>query len=231
MDGKIIGTAERLAPLRPIIRSWFKVLGEHCKREKWEENPWWFGERATLSTLAGSAYRLPGWLAIEEYATEKQRSLGESRSQAKAEKTHGYGRCDLFLSKSKNIGFALEAKQAWQSIGDSRDQWDKVRICMASAWKDAGRLDKEEGERVACTFIVPSIPKSKTENADKLIAIWLKERGWEKGHGWKKGKSVAAIFFPKKAMKMTTDFGRIFPGVVMVLTWKERGNKNKKLRN
>ena len=224
MAGRILGAAAKLAPLRPIIKSWFEVMEEHCKREKWEGNPWWFGERATLSTLAGSAYRLPGWLAIEEYATEKQRFLGESRSQAK-NKTHGYGRCDLFLSKNKNIDFALEAKQAWQSIGDSRDQWDKVRICMASAWKDAGRLDKTEGIRVACTFIVPSIPKGKAKDADVLIENWLNSRGWEKEQGWKKGKSIAALFFPKRAMKMTTEWGRIFPGVVMVLTWRERANR------
>ena len=224
---KVVGTAGKLKPLKPVIESWFKVLEQHCKRDEWEGNPWWFGERATLSTLAGGAYRLPRWLAIEEYATQKRRALGANRNVDK-KKLHGYGRCDLYLSNGNN-DFALEAKQAWQPIGSSGLNWDKAHRSMASAWEETGRLDKDEGGfRVACTFIVPSIPPRKAKDTEKLIEKWISECGWEKGRGWKRGKSIAALFFPKKARRMTTGHGRVFPGVALVLTLKEKANKRPK---
>jgi hypothetical protein len=49
-----------------------KSVLRYCNVQEDEYNPWYHGERASISTLAGAALTIPGWAALEEFATEKR---------------------------------------------------------------------------------------------------------------------------------------------------------------
>ena len=59
-----------------------------------EDNPWWYNERASLSVLAGAAWTLKDWFALEEFSTIKRmRTLAPSVDEGHLRN----GRCDLFI--------------------------------------------------------------------------------------------------------------------------------------
>ncbi len=212
--------------LRPVVESWMEILSAYNRRER-EDALWWYNERATLSSLAGAAWRVPSgrWMAIEEFISDKRARVRAARAEGgESFLPRGHvesgavssGRVDLHLGNGHS-NFAFEAKQAWQPIGDeSKDRGVQVRKAMKGAWKDAGHLLLDEGDhRLACTFVVPYISPTCAErtkgNISSVVESWLKERVWGKR------QDAVAYHFPATARNLRSERGYIYPGVVMLV--------------
>lgn len=149
-------TKSQLKGLSPLLTSWTETTIDFCKRRDFEDNCWWYNERASLSVLAGAAWRLKGWAALEEFSTTKRGVIPDNEIDPGRIVR---GRCDLHLSHGSS-DYAVEAKQAWQPIG-RRARADRLSLGMRKAWNDAGNLTHDEGDhRLAVTFVAPYVPVS-----------------------------------------------------------------------
>ena len=209
--------------LRKLLKAWVNAVERYSALFE-NDNCWWYNERASLSTLAGAAWTLEGWIALEEFSTRKRRTAptdgvesGELRS----------GRCDLYVS-SKKAGFAIEAKQAWQPVGRQADGFGCLLRAQKAAWYDCWHLTKVEAERrFAATFVVPTIPlsyvriaSSKKDEVDRTAVVDLVKR-WIRANGSfasARGRKVSyAYTFPKIDHAPYIKGKHVYPGVLMIL--------------
>ena len=59
-----------LSIFRPLLKEWIATNTDMA--HYWQGDlPWWYGERASTSVLAGAAWRIGG-LAFEEYREDKK---------------------------------------------------------------------------------------------------------------------------------------------------------------
>lgn len=212
----------KLKSIRPLLDAWIEVVLRYCALNGFEDNPWWFNERATLSTLAGAAWSLSDWVALEEFKTLKHGTV----PYKKIDKGQlNVGRCDLYVA-NKKYGFAFEAKQAWQSIGKNSRGMTYVHKAMRGSWLDAGKLDVHEADhRLAATFVVPYIPRTQAKRADGF-AVRASVTGWIKNELDSLDSPVAiAYVFPAKGYKFRSDKGVVFPGIVLLIEERLKGNK------
>jgi len=218
----------KLRALRPVLEAWIDAVHRYCKLQGHDDAPWWFNERASLSTLAGAAWALPDWAALEEYVTtkRKRRVMPEDKIDEGGISPERNGRCDL-LVLGKSTNFAIEAKQDWQSIGSRSEGVANVHKAMRKAWHDAGELNLDEGEhRLAMTFVVPYVPKKDVGpgHPHELVKQWLDSNPFEID-----GRTPAALayVFPKGYRKFKSkDKKGYFPGVALVIEHRQRGNRN-----
>lgn len=225
---KGIITTDDLNDLHPLLNKWLKLIDDYCnyfcndENSDENDNPWWYNERATLSSLAGAAWRLPGWIALEEFRTTK-RSLSKVGN-------NNYGcRCDLYVGprgdNDEVDDYAIEAKQCWIALSQPKEKIRK-RIDRAhnAAKNDADNLVNDEAEkRLAATFIVPYVSnKYASKNSIKsIIQKWIKE--WIDGrHLTKTIKAPFAIayyFNTKYSFTSTNRRGNKYnyPGVVLLI--------------
>lgn len=227
-----------LMGLHPVLNAWVRRSIDYCNSHRLQDNSWWYNERASLSVLAAAAWSIPGWCALEEYPTDKRRQgeIPSSRADAgELTPERHHGRCDLWIGN--HTGYAVEAKQAWQSIGpQARGKNPRVWNQFAAARKAAGCLTAEEAHvRVAALFVVPYIPLSVAEIFDQSgqidcdmlrqrVSHWLgslRLRSDERVHGY-------AWVFPEKCHQFISRDGRfLFPGALLMLSRRERGNRRK----
>lgn len=67
----------KLRILRPILRQWVTINRKLAKRwEEYRDAPWWYNERASISVLAGAAWKTNGY-AFEEYVGDKRTKTGK----------------------------------------------------------------------------------------------------------------------------------------------------------
>jgi hypothetical protein len=216
----------KLRSLRPVLKSWIVALHRYCKLQGHEDAPWWYNERASLSTLAGAIWAVPNWAALEEYATTKKRVMPKDKIDEGGLSPERRGRCDLLIL-GRSTNFAIEAKQAWQSIGSRSAGVANVHKAMRMAWRDAGDLHLDEGEhRLAVTFVVPYVPKKDVGHGHphELVKQWLGSNPFKID-----GRSPAALayVFPKGYPNFETEDKKgYFPGVVLVIEHRQRGNRN-----
>ncbi|MFB9867183.1 hypothetical protein [Vreelandella sulfidaeris] len=215
--------------LHALMRAWIEAQHEYSALHssfEMVENGWWHNERASISLLAGAAWK-SGWVALEEFGTTKRGHTVESE-----ERGDRIGRCDLYLCNRK-VSLAIEAKQAWQGLGNHRNDRKSFQDQLTAAWDDAGYLHSYEADRrFAVTFIVPHFPCSQVWNneldtVDGLevrtrIEDWLEE---VEAFQRQRGKSVQyAYYFPADGFKNLNVYtGRVFPGVVIVMEERLRG--------
>lgn len=194
----------------------------YCALHDFGDNPWWANERASLSTLAGAAWTLDNWCALEEFSTKKR---GKIPSDKVDDGGLTNGRCDLYLG-NKKTSYVIEAKQAWQSIRAKANGYNNVQKGMKNAWKDAGNLSADEADyRYAATFIVPYVPQTHVEKYDvrELVEAWLSSDDIKL---IVKGRSPYAYVFPGKSQDFISHKAKIaFPGVMLVLEERKRANK------
>jgi len=215
----------KLRVLRPVLEAWIEVVNRYCEVQSHWDNPWWFNERASLSTLAGAAWSLPNWVALEEYVTTKRGPLPTGRVDEDGVRKDRKGRCDLFI-RNKAHHFAIEAKQAWQSIGPQSHGTTYVHPAMKKAWKDAGKLRLDEADhRLAVTFVVPYLPASALEIAEPNV--WIKE--WLDSSPFnvsQRSPAAVAYVFPKNWKRFKGEnIDGYFPGVVLVIEHRRRANR------
>lgn len=203
----------------PVLHSWIMAVNEYSQAFQFEDACWWYNERANISILSAAAWKTTGWVAIEEFSTQKH---GGGDGQLKN------GRCDLYLAKGgHDVSFAIEAKQAWQNIGDrTKDSLSKSRDMVKAAKKDAAKLQKFEAKyRFAACFLIPRFPQSQSDidggiNIEERLGCWL-----ERIEAELKPDGMAWVF-PKSAQNLSSESGKIYPGVCLVMFERKRASKS-----
>ena len=78
--------------LKTLLEQWTAMVERYAAIHKYVDNCWWYNERATLSSLAGAAWSMENWVALEEFSTG-------TRHKVKADGVESGdlrpGRCDL----------------------------------------------------------------------------------------------------------------------------------------
>ncbi|NMZ61032.1 hypothetical protein HBO25_20000 [Pseudomonas nitroreducens] len=228
---KKVSTQRGSPELRKLLNAWVAVIERYTS--SFDDNPWWYNERAILSTLAGAAWTLDGWVALEEFTTVKRlRTLEPGVDHGDKLRN---GRCDLYVRAPK-ISFAFEAKQATQSIGRRSDGASYTLQARKAAWDDIGDVQAHEADcRFAATFVVPTIPLSEifppggklgeicTDKVVSLIKAWLEDVLGCIGP-LSKYRDFAFIF-PSLGTAEYFSNGRYYPGVVLVLEERLRATR------
>ena len=228
-----VQTTSDLKGLRPLLEQWTKLIQEYCEENHRTDNPWWYGERANLSLLAGAAWRLAnGWHALEEFPTTKRRTRGGATAVEpvvpedgveKTKKQSPRGRCDLYVSH-RSTGFAIEAKQAWQNVSPAA-RLDRFSDAMQQARRDAGNLHAGEADhRIGAVFVVPFVPlRQLREPGGKKTSIDLR-KGADMVATWIEESQVAEhsayayVYTHASGDYIHAKSGRLFPGVILVLS-------------
>lgn len=217
-------TNNALRGLGPLLKSWTGIVMDYCKSDDFEDTPWWYNERASLSTLAGAAWRIDGWQALEEFNTTK-RNMEPDRKSTPAELKNG--RCDLYVAHQTR-GFAIEAKQAWQAM---RTGHERMNDAMKKALNDAGNLTVDQADhRIAIVFTAPHIPLSQVaKNGQHIVdedivrekvTAWIKEANLDRF-------DALAYVFPTRCSKFVNEkWQLVYPGVVLSVMERKRGNKS-----
>ncbi|MFJ3073734.1 hypothetical protein [Pseudomonas sp. NPDC087029] len=218
--------------LHKLLTAWIATIQRYTT--SFQDNPWWYNERAILSTLAGAAWTLEGWVALEEFTTSKRmRTLSPGVDHGDKLRN---GRCDLYV-RSPEISFAFEAKQANQPIGTRADGYSYVAQAKQAAWHDAGDLQVHEANcRFAATFVVPTIPlKEVCPEGGKLgdvceakvkayLEPWLESIGCI---GEYSDDRDFAFIFPQIGNAHYCNKGRHYPGVVLLLEQRLRATRRR----
>ena len=224
---EIVRVSNPLRGLNPLLKNWVMLLEDYCKAHGYNDNPWFYNERATLSTLAGAAWRLNSWTALEEFSTTKwggkQKEGGVESGSLRA------GRCDLLVAH-RSASFALEAKQAWQPIGPRIKPFGRMDKAVAAAKGDTRALTLDEADvRLAAVFTVPFLSVASVRNNDDKVdaALVLSEIDkWLSQLKQRQHDAIAYYFTPKCSAMISADGKRLFPGVVLTLDICKRSKKS-----
>ncbi|MEI7239984.1 MULTISPECIES: hypothetical protein [Pectobacterium] len=217
--------------LENLLSAWVKAIVRYTTANEYD-NPWWYNERASLSVLAGAAWTLKNWFALEEFSTLKRHRTLEPGVDSGSLR---HGRCDLFV-QSPNTSFAIEAKQTVQSIGARSDGYTFAERAIRKAWADSGDLSNREAyRRFAVTFIVPYIPTSevriKEDDEEKVcprkveqaIKDWLTDQPSFLGASMK--RTDFAFIFPQLGNQHYSLNEKYYPGVVIVFEERYRAHR------
>ncbi|WP_116866821.1 hypothetical protein [Pseudomonas syringae] len=229
---KFVHTHETDESVRKLLNAWIKAIERYTKA--FRDNPWWYNERASLSVLAGAAWTLKDWFAVEEFTTIKRmRTLVPGVDEGHLRN----GRCDLFIC-NPDESFAIEAKQAVQPIGLRSDGESYMMKALKGAWDDSGDLGPwEANRRFAVTFVVPTIPLSEIrsgtskrvqicpEKVDNYLRRWLTDEPYFMG--WSLKPSRFAYIFPNVGSPNYVEGHRYFPGIVVIFDERHRANQVK----
>ncbi|BBN63446.1 MULTISPECIES: hypothetical protein [Pseudomonas] len=216
-----------------LLMAWIKAIERYTNA--FHDNPWWYNERASLSILAGAAWTLKDWFALEEFSTIKRmRTLSPGVDEGHLRN----GRCDLFI-RNPEESIAIEAKQAVQRIGVRADGVTDMNRALKAAWHDTGDLGHwEANRRFAVTFVVPTIPLSEVQiGTSKRVQIcpdkvkasvnrWLTDEPYFLDGSSK--PTQFAYIFPKVGNADYVDEHRYFPGIVVIFDERLRANQLRK---
>jgi hypothetical protein len=224
-------TNNSLKGLSPLLTSWTQATIDFCRRKDFEDNCWWYNERASLSVLAGAAWRIKGWSALEEYSTTKRGVVPEGEIDPGRIVR---GRCDLHLAHGSS-DYAVEAKQVWQPIG-KRARVDRVERGMKKAWEDAGNLTHDEADRrLALTFVTPYLPLSEVAGRAVRGTATVDEKAVRAAvESWLNRLDLAsfdahAYAFPRVASGFVNRAQTcVFPGALICVEQRKKGNRQKR---
>jgi hypothetical protein len=184
--------------LNPLLNKWIKTNIELV--QYWQDDlPWWYNERASISVLAGAAWKTGG-LAFEEYTADKR--TGKKRHPKYS------GRIDLYL-KVKEEQFIAEAKYYWSGATFvSATTSEKLREKLKEAC-DGIRICPRAGQRkLGILFATPYIATSQKARVDELVAEWVAAMT-------RVESSCSAWVFPKESRYVGGV--SIFPGAAMLI--------------
>ncbi|WP_122559173.1 hypothetical protein [Pseudomonas viridiflava] len=221
--------------LEILLNAWVKAIVRYTSANE-RDNPWWYNERASLSVLAGAAWTLKNWHALEEFSTLKRHRTLEPGVDSGSLR---HGRCDLYV-QSPDTSFAIEAKQTVQSIGARSDGCTFSDRAMRKAWEDSGDLSSWEADRrFAVTFIIPSIPMSEVlikeageekvcaRKVEQAIQDWLTDQPSFLGISMK--RTDFAFVFPQLGNPHYSLSEKYYPGVVVVFEERYRAHRRQAL--
>ncbi len=156
--------------LSPVLSAWHGLLQRYAEVWGWRDVPYWYNERATLSTLAAAVWA-SGGIALEEYRTDR----GEDGEGVRK------GRGDLYLSVGGEH-FIAEAKQHWSYPTRSAERiaGDPTNL-LRRACADA-RAKRANGcpgcpdvlqRRLGVVFAVPCLPPKARGAMEAHVEAWL----------------------------------------------------------
>ncbi len=103
---KMLHLNNRVSFLKPVFLKLEKNIKQYGEAFDWNELPYFFNERATISLVQSASWQA-GLLAIEEYVTIKYG----------AKNKHGNGRCDIYIAEKTGLQeIEFEAKQKWPTL-------------------------------------------------------------------------------------------------------------------
>lgn len=150
-----------LRVLEETLWEWTFALERSCRLWGWRDAPWWYGERASLSVLAGAIWK-SGGVALEEYAIERKKDVRHNQ------RTRRTGRNDLYFNLGGN-DFVLEAKILWSNMKSGTPLVD-LRAKLDSAKCDVRSVKDTYGaRRLAAVFVSPSIAERHVHRMDESI--------------------------------------------------------------
>ena len=195
----VVVKQKRLKKIEPLLHEWTRCVSRYCAVAECDA-PYWYNERASLSTLAAAAWRAGG-VAVEEYAAFK--------GKKKAGPPH---RVDLWF-RYRRKRFVVEAKIGWVNLGEGSTpayNAGAVRRRLDAALEDVRRCPKD-GTFLGVAFVAPSIPDNPKDSrrVAALVGPFLDELR-------KLDYGFMAWVFPRAARNFIGDDERRYPGVVML---------------
>lgn len=186
-----------LKNVEAILEKWHEIYVSFSEKFP-NDGLHWCNERASISTLAGAAWKA-GEFCLEEYSITKVKS-----------KERRLGRADLWFTCESNE-YYIEAKQVWVSLSKkARSSIQKIKDALKSAKKDAGRVRGKSGKwhSLGIVFAVPYLALSKEEYLDERLEMFMDEIK-------KINYDIMAYAFPPgyRGLKYNGD---IYPGVVLI---------------
>jgi hypothetical protein len=153
----------KLRVLRPLLRQWIRNNVQLAYRwEEYGDVPWWYNERASISLLAGAAWKAKRGYAFEEF-------VGDKRKVNRKKVRLSSGRFDLEFCASESL-FIAEAKQCWIPATRRQDCFERVSEAMDRARNDVRRCEPQGVRRLAIVFGVPYFSKKQQAEMPKKIA-------------------------------------------------------------
>lgn len=196
---------DRRTALRDVLRHWIRANIDIAESwSKFDDAPWWYNERASLSVFAGAIWRCSG-IAFEEFSEEK---LYASRRGARRKPYPG--RCDIhFQIGSKE--FVAEAKYGYS--GATSKNWNivpRITDLLDDARKAAGRLAPNGQCRLAIVFVAPYFtPKFKGDEV-AMMNRWIEKIREVRC-------SSKAWVFPKTSRWLQSEGGYYHPGAAVFI--------------
>ena len=154
-----------LHELKPLLKEWIAanltVVGGWADAG---DLPWWYNERASISVLAGAAWKTGGF-AFEEFGDEKK--TGKKRQLLY------HGRIDLYFNV-KGEHFIAECKyfQSSATFGCPTTT-EQLRKGLQEACRAVEKCPRRGQRKLGILFAAPYIAKSREAHADELLKVWF----------------------------------------------------------
>lgn len=186
---------------RKLLRCWGDLMDEYTKlgrREKDDDVPYWYGERALTGLLGAAAWKCGGW-SLEEFTG--LRRMGKRRRA---------GRGDLWLGTGRG-DFVIEAKIVWP--GDPKRTRGAVRRALDQVGRQLRNLSPDFGRNVGklmgICYVIPDVSERRcTDGQDPM-----KELLRHVGSTFRKGQYVLACYKP--AIPKLYNH-RCYPGAILI---------------
>lgn len=193
-----------------VFRRWFSIIDEYSEinnfdgdqKAKVDDVPFYYNERATLSSFVGALWR-SGYNCLEEFATEKEFKEGD-------EKTMKAGRGDLYFTTSSREAkneFIIEAKICFSAPDTIKDSAEKS---LEDANKDALAHIDRGVTKLSMAFVVP---RKKSIFTQKELTKMIE------GFGNLGGKKTSVVhYYPSSLREFQDEVKRFYPGISVFLS-------------
>jgi hypothetical protein len=151
--------------LRRLLRKWRQLAAHRIWDDDLKDCSWWYGERGSVSQLAGAAWALGGW-AIQDYAWERQRPKR-------------YAQIDLCV-ENRPLKFIAEAKQIWPCLTKPHSLRRRVEETFETLKKELDCVDSQGWPRWMFVFVSPWTRKAQGVSGamlNEFLAALSKPRG------------------------------------------------------
>jgi len=190
--------------LRLLLQRWRSLASDPIwddEDDGQDDCSWWYGERASVSQLAGAAWTLRGW-AMQDYAWERRRPKG-------------YAQIDLCVDHPKlELGFIAEAKQIWPRLTRPDLLATRVDRAFKQLQRELGRVKPDGWPQRMFVFVAPwtsTTKKASLPVSDSMLREFVSALGDLEG--------AAVWTFPWWARNRKIDYVRrtdFYPGVALL---------------
>ena len=198
-------TEAHSAGLRLLLTKWRELAADPIWKsgDEAQDCSWWYGERASVSQLAGAAWALRGW-AMTDYAWMRRKKPGGPAT---------YAQIDLCVERRNGPRFIAEAKQVWPEIDRPRTLKPLIEGAFAQLRRELDGIDPDCWDRMMFVFVAPWWKPKRSADAmnQSTIATFIESL---------KGRKGAAVWtFPTWARQCVHKASRhdiYYPGVALI---------------
>lgn len=162
-------TNDRLNWMEPVFKKWNKLIVEYCEAFSGTDAPYYYNERANISTMSAAAWSA-GMVCLEEYSSIKKKSR-TTQTDHKNETVDGFGRTDLYIGHpTDSLEIAIEAKHMWLLKGT---HGNTILNSLEASCSDASK-NKQYSCKAGLCFYVPVIRVdniSDTEDVTEQVIV------------------------------------------------------------